>query len=91
MAGKHGVDACVQVLEAGGELVCDVADLVKGGLGGVFTKLPKVLEVVADLTQLAKAVPDSLPELSELDSDDFSKLGGAAFTVAKKVVAKLKV
>lgn len=82
-----GVEKTIECFDDVGAIALDVIDLVKGGL--TLTSIPKALDAVAKVVELAKDAPAALPELADLDSTEAAQIGAAAYSLVKKVLDKL--
>lgn len=79
-----GIDKTLETLEDVGELVVDVVDLVKRGVG--IGSLGRLFEVVRVLTEVGRDAPMALPELTDVDSAEAGRIASAAYVQIKRIV-----
>ncbi len=80
-----GIDKTLETLEAVGELVVDVVDLMKKGVG--LGSLARLLGVLHDLSLIGEDAPGALPELADVDSAEAGRIATTAYVVVKRIVA----
>ncbi len=82
-----GIDKTLETLDDVGELVADAITLVKRCIG--LGSLPRLLEILRDVQELAQDAPSALPELTDVDPVEAGKIATAAYIQVKKIVAAI--
>ncbi len=83
-----GIDATKHLIESIGKLVGDAVDLSKNGLG--LGSLSQMFTIVADVKDLVQSVPGALPELMDLDAQESTQIGAAAYDMVRKIATHIK-
>lgn len=78
------IDKTLETIDDVGKLMIDVVALMRSGVSRA--SLGRARAIVGDLCELASDAPAALPELADLDSDEAIRLGGAAYTLVKKIL-----
>ena len=81
-----GIDKTLETIADLEKLAVDGLDLAKHGPWGL-SSLTHLLAILGDLRELAADAVLVLPELADLDSVETGKIGAAAFTLVKTVMA----
>lgn len=79
-----GIQNLLDTIESVGELVVDVTELVKRGIG--IGSLGKLFEVLGDAKELVENATASLPELTDVDADEAGLLASAAYVQIQRIV-----
>lgn len=80
-----GIARSVETIQDVGEIVVDLAVLMKHGLG--LGSISKLLAVLADVKELIADAQAALPELSDVDANEAGQLAAASYTQIKRIVA----
>lgn len=83
-----GIVKTLETFDDLGKLSVDLIAVFKGG-GVRLGMLPTLLDMVTQISELIKDAPAALPELQELDAQEAAMIGGAAFSLVKKVIVAL--
>lgn len=79
-----GIDKTLETLEDVGELVVDVLELAKRGVG--LGSLARLLEILRDVQAVGTDAPAALPELTDIDPVEAGRLATAAYVQVKRIV-----
>lgn len=83
-----GIEKTLETFDDLGALSVDLISIFKAG-GFKFSMLPKILDIAQKVGELVKDAPAALPELTDLDAAEAAQVGGAAFSLVKKVIVAL--
>ncbi len=81
-----GIEKTLATLADLQELAVDGITLAKKGPWGLGS-LTRVLEILGDVRSLAADAVQVMPELADLDATETGKIGAAAVTLVKAVMA----
>lgn len=84
-----GIDHTKKTIESLSTLVTDLVSVAISGIG--FSTIPKLFQVAADIKEIASEIPQSLPELNDLDAQEAAQLGSAAYDIIKNIIVQLNV
>lgn len=79
-----GIAKSVETIQDVGEVVVDVATLVKGGVS--LGNLGHLLAILNDVKELIADARQALPELADVDAAEAGQLATAAYTQIKRIV-----
>lgn len=70
------------------KLAVDAIDIVKVG-GFRLSVIPKIVDAMTEVNALIQDAPEALPELQDLDMQEASQVGGAAYSLVKAIITAI--